>query len=267
MRLIAILLAFLASPLHAHEFWIEPLAYQIPADGRLEGHIVNGQSFGGVKLAYIPQRFHHFYQQLDEVSVAIEGRVGDSPALQADPLGEGLAVVTYQSTLSTISYETWEKFERFAEHKDFVGIHARHMARSLPEDGFSEGYTRYCKTLIGVGNGAGADQRIGLESEFVALTNPYTDDLSDGFRVQLFYQYGVRADTQIELYEKDPEGNVEITVHRTDADGIATLPVKAGYTYMIDAVVLRAPSPALATETGAVWETLWASLTFAAPEE
>jgi cobalt/nickel transport protein len=31
---------------------------------------------------------------------------------------------------------------------------------------------------------------------------------------------------------------------------------------LLDHVVLREPSPELAEKTGAVWETLWAALTF-----
>ena len=49
---------------------------------------------------------------------------------------------------------------------------------------------------------------------------------------------------------------------QTNAEGIAIVPVKAGYAYLLDNVLLREPSEALAQETGAVWETLWAALTF-----
>ena len=84
-----------------------------------------------------------------------------------------------------------------------------------------------------------------------------------GFR--LIQQH--RADAQVELFEKAPGGAVEITYHRTDARGIAMLPVRPGHAYMADAVVLRAPSAALAAERGVAWETLWAELNFAVPGE
>jgi hypothetical protein len=67
------------------------------------------------------------------------------------------------------------------------------------------------------------------------------------------------------VFEKAPDETVIITTVRTDAEGIATVPVKSGYTYMLDAVVLREPSDEVAAETGAVYQTLWANLTFAAP--
>ena len=44
---------------------------------------------------------------------------------------------------------------------------------------------------------------------------------------------------------------------------VARLPVRAGYEYLADAVVLRAVEPK--RETDAQWQSLWASLTFAVP--
>lgn len=265
MRKLALIFAILAAPVSAHEFWIEPTAYQVPEDGRLTGNIVNGQDFEGVILPYIPQRFVHFKNFADGRSIDVAGRTGDTPALDVPALAEGLNVVAYQARYATVDYENWEKFAKFAKHKDLGDLLARHQERGFPMENFKELYSRYSKTLIGVGNSVGSDQRVGLETEIVALTNPYTDDLSGGMKVQLFYQADVRADSQIEVFEKAPDDTVTIFLVRTDATGTATIPVKSGYSYMADAVVLRDPSENNASVTGAIYETLWANLTFAAP--
>ena len=117
---------------------------------------------------------------------------------------------------------------------------------------------------IAVGDGAGADREAGLETEIVALANPYTDDLSDGLPVRVLYQGAPRADAQVELFAKSPEGEVEITLLRTDAEGVALLPVTPGQVYLADAVVVRPLEPV--AEDDPVWESLWASLTFKVPE-
>ena len=127
-----------------------------------------------------------------------------------------------------------------------------------------ERYSRYGKALIAVGDGAGADREAGLETEIVALANPYTDDLSDGLPVRVLYQGAPRADAQVELFAKSPEGEVEITLLRTDAEGVALLPVTPGQVYLADAVVVRPLEPV--AEDDPVWESLWASLTFKVPE-
>lgn len=267
MRIFAALFAFsFALPAQSHEFWIEPQSYQVESDGKLQAGLVNGQEFEGTQLAFLPDRFIRFDMASGMRGADVENRIGARPALDMDPLTDGLHSIAYQSRLATLSYAEWDKFLSFAAHKDFQDIEARHDARGLPRTDFGEGYWRSAKTLIGVGDANGADRRMGLIVEYVALDNPYTDDLSNGLRVQLFFRDDIIADGQVELFEKAPDGTVDITLHRTDADGIAVLPVKAGHSYLVDHVVLRVPSAEIATQTNVVWETLWASLTFGVPE-
>lgn len=264
--LLIVLLVPAATPAMAHELWIEPVDFRPAADSKIAAHIVNGEKFKGFNLAYLPRNFKTFVTVSDGKAVPVEGRLGDSPALQLDQASEGLHIVVYQSTPDTVSYKHFDKFQSFADHKDFPDAREKHRERGLPEKNFREIYTRYSKSLIGVGGGAGEDSRTGLETELVALDNPYTDDLSDGMRIQLWYGDEVRTDAQVELFEKSENGKTGITLHRTDIHGIAVLPVKPGHQYMADAVVLREPSAVLAKENKAVWETLWANMTFQVPE-
>jgi hypothetical protein len=110
-----------------------------------------------------------------------------------------------------------------------------------------------------VGAGAGTDLRTGMATEFVALENPY-DDPGDTVRVQLWEGDSPRADAQVEIFDRAPDGITTIDTVRTDAAGIAEIPVRPGHSYLLDAVILRE-----ADTGGAVWRTLWAALTFAVP--
>ncbi len=255
-----------AVPVSAHEFWLEPSAYQIDADGRVQAAIVNGENFDGVELSYLPQQFQLFMQFSGERVAPVMGRLGDRPALNVEPLGEGLQIFIYKSNAATLTYQTFEKFQRFADHKDFADIADRHQERALPDADFTEVYTRYAKTLVAAGHGEGADLRTNLETEFVAITNPYDPVFMSNMSVQLWYRDHVRANAQVEVFEKAPDDSVNVSFYRTDGDGIAHFPVKPGYSYLVDAVVLREPNANVVAETGAVWETLWASLTFEVPE-
>lgn len=254
----------------AHELWIEPVVWQIPAEGKLEAMLVNGQNFAGndgsgLRLAYIPKWFTRFEMSLAAQTVPVPGRMGDTPALAMAPLGEGLHVAVYQSSGDVISYDGWAKFEIFIGHKGFAGIEQRHIARGVSQDRFSEYYTRYSKSLIAVGSGAGEDRDTGMQTELTALDNPYTFG-GDALRVRLTYQGQVRANTQIELFEKTAAGDVTRAVYMTDDQGVASLPVRPGLSYMADAVVIREPDAVLAAAKGVAWETLWANLTFAVPQ-
>jgi hypothetical protein len=254
-----------AAPALSHEFWIEPQDYQVDVGDTITANLVNGQQFGGTALGFFENRFTRFDLTVAGQTPPVIGRLGDRPALAMQAQQDGLYIYSYASTISRVRYQEWAKFQSFADHKDFADMRARHDARALPEADFWEAYSRFAKTLIAVGDGAGADQATGLETEFVMLTNPYVDP-ADTVDVQLFYQGNIRADVQIELFEKASDGSVAVTLHRTNAQGIGTLPVQAGHSYLVDAVVLREPSAELAADKDVVWETLWASLTFRMPD-
>ena len=250
----------------AHELWLQAEEYMIAPESRLVVNIVNGQKFRGHALPYLPNATVLLAEVVNGKVSDLTPRPGDRPALDIKAGAEGLHVLVYQSTIATLTYREFDRFLGFVTHKDLATSREEHLARGLPETGFKESYARFSKALIAVGDGAGADQRLGLETELVALANPYTDALPEGLPVQLFYQDAPRADAQIEIFEKDSEGEVYITTTRTNGAGIAHIPVVPGHVYMLDADVLRIPSAGLAADTGAVWESLWANLTFAVPD-
>jgi hypothetical protein len=164
-----------------------------------------------------------------------------------------------------LTYSDWDKFVAFVTEKDAAWVLDAHVARGLPDTGFVEVYSRYAKALVAVGDGAGRDRPQGLETEFVARANPYTAPL-EVLPVDLYYRGWPRANAQVEVFARAPDGTVEISALRTDGAGRVDVPVRPGYRYMLDAVVLREPdAPAGAAVRGAVWESLWANLTFAVP--
>lgn len=248
----------------AHEFWIEPDAYQVDPGEAMTARLRVGETFAGAEQTYLPRNFERFDMQCDGKLSEVLGRAGDRPALNVEATGEGLCVIIHQTRDYTLTYRDWQKFVNFVEHKDFDGVLQDHAARGLPETNFVELYSRYAKSLIAVGDGAGADTEVGLLTEIVAEANPYTDDLSEGLPLRVLFDGAPRADAQVELFAKAPDGQVDVTLHRTDDEGRVTIPVQAGYAYLADAVVLRALSPE--EDDDPVWESLWASLTFAVPE-
>ena len=257
----AFVISLIAASAIAHEFWIEPQEYQVQIGAPLIADLRNGQQFTGSKLAYFDKRTERFELIQDGKTIAYQARLGDIPALQTVAAQNGLLVILHETTESVLTYSEWNKFRKFTKHKGFADAIERHTARGLPQKGFKEIYRRFAKSLVGVGTALGSDTASGMETEFVAMANPYTDDLSKGFAVSLLYQGKPRANALIEVFARAPDDMVVITTLRTDAKGHALIPVNAGHTYLLDAVILREP----AQETDAVWETLWAAMTFATP--
>jgi len=248
-------------PVLSHEFWIEPEKYQVASGDSVVAKLRNGQKFKGAEQPYLDHRIARFEVIRDAEARPYLGRMGDMPAFTADFIQDGLAVLLHQTRPQTLTYESWEEFQSFIDHKGFAGVRPQHQALGLPDAGFTEQYTRFAKALVAVGQGSGMDQAAGLETEIVALANPYTDDLTYGLPVRLLYQGNPRPRAQVEIFAKAPDGTVSINKILTDAMGEAFIPVAPGHAYLLDAVVLR-PAP---TGKDYVWESLWAALTFAVP--
>ncbi|EPX77488.1 DUF4198 domain-containing protein [Litoreibacter arenae] len=249
---------------HTHEFWISPEAYVTQNGGKVQAQLRVGEEFGGASYSFNPKRFGRFDLVAHSQVTPVTGRLGDSPALNMAAPDSGLLTIVHETGDNLLTYTSLEKFAKFAKHKDFEWAVEDHVERGLPTDRFMERYRRYAKSLVAVGDGQGADSEVGLRTEIVALANPYTDALTE-FPVKVLLDGAPRADAQVELFEKTPDGEVAITLYRTDAKGIATFPVKAGHEYLVDAVELL-PLNEGDPAKFPVWLSLWASLTFKMPE-
>lgn len=265
-RFSLILLALLATTAQAHEFWLEPRAFQVESTETLEADLRNGENFKGISLSFFENRFTRFEMVMGDRVTPVSGRMGDSPALRVESVGQdGLLVILHETTPSSLKYATWEKFQKFVAHKDFKTAEADHLAAGWPQEGFRESYTRHAKALVAVGDGLGQDQAFGLKTEFVARTNPYDPDFAGTMVVDLFEEGQPRPDAQVEVFDRAPDGTVAVTLHRTDAVGVARIPVTAGHDYLFDAVVLRPAPPNPDDPRAPVWLTHWAALTFHVP--
>ena len=256
----ALFCALLPGLSSAHELWVEPQVWQLETGQDIVADLRNGENFKGSTLAWFPKNITRAEAVFGDDAVAYGGRLGDRPALVTPAAAEGLAILLHETTPSRITYKTWEKFAKFVAHKDLGISQAAHLAQGHPKEGFTESYTRHAKSLVNVGNGQGADREFGLETEFVALSNPYSVDFDQNMRVALFYNQEPRAGVQVEVFERAPDGMVKVSLTQTDAAGQAVVPVLPGHTYLFDAVVLRP-----GTQEGSIYDTLWAALTFHVP--
>ena len=244
----------------AHEFWIEAAEYQVDTGATIEAGIYNGQNFEGPELAWFERRIAMATWHAGANETRFENRTGERPALKIAEAPEGLVRLVYQSTPTELTYAEWAKFVSFVESKGHDWAVERHLARGLAQTGIRESYIRYCKALVAVGAGEGADVRAGMRHEIVALGNPY-GDVSGGLAIALYYEGAPLGGGQIDVFEKAPDGTVIKSQLESDAEGRAVVPVRPGHRYLLDSVVL------LEIEgDGASWESLWASLTFAVPQ-
>lgn len=246
----------------AHEFWIQPHDYRLAEGEPLVADVRVGMDFAGNNLAYMPASINSFKITDPLGNNNISGRIGDIPAVDITPERDGLQILNLFTTSSVL---TWDDFQKF---DDFVNLHGmgwvleRHKARGLPDTGFKEAYTRFVKSLVAVGDGAGEDHFLGMFFELVAGKNPYTDDMSGGMPITVMFRGQPLPDKQVDLFYRDTSGQVSRLSVQSDARGRAIIPNIGDGEYMVNVVHMIEPLAEDQARNGIVWHSLWGSITY-----
>lgn len=254
-----------SQPATAHEFWLHPLDFQPEIGTTLQVELRNGDSFEGVEIGYFSKRIDRFDWMQNQTHAAVNSQSGVFPVMTMALKQDGLMRLSYEAKLGVLQYGSLSKFLVFGAQKGFDNLENRHLQRNLPLGRFGVAYTRFCKTLIGVGGAIGQDHETGSELEFVAMNNPYTDDLSNGIALRLLYRGQPQPNTQVKTFERGPGGLVTTEIQHSNARGIVLIATKPAHSYLLDAALLRPPNEILGAKHNVVWETLWASITFSTP--
>lgn len=256
--LLCLLSALIGRAAQAHEFWIEPVRFEVAAGELLQAHVRVGQQMKGDSLPYIPQGFATFDLTVGATTRPVTSRLGDVPAVSEIAQPEGLLIFSYVSNDSQLTYTEPGKFEHFLEYEGIEWVKAEHARRGLPALGFTEAYQRFAKSLVKVGDGNGRDRALGLKFELVVETNPYTDRDRD-IVVQLLRQGRPFPAARINVFRRH-HGEIGRTPFTTDAEGRIRVPRRgAPGVYLLNAVHMTEPA---ANDYGIVWKSLWASTTF-----
>lgn len=255
--------AVLAAPIaKAHEFWIEPVAYEVNVGDQIEGVLRNGEYFKGSSYPYVTRLFTRFEIYNRAGGDPVQGRNGDSPALQVPTEKGGLHIAAYASTVQTVTYTEFERFQSFVTSKGLDAIIDQHRAEGLSEEKVIETYYRYAKALFKVGSGAGRDVKVGMPIELVAELNPYTSAGAEGVRFRLYWLGKPLPDWDVQVFKKVGDAaEGELAHYTTDKTGRVFIPADGGGEFLVNAVQITKPREADAARN-AQWESIWASTTY-----
>jgi uncharacterized GH25 family protein len=248
----------------AHDFWIEPATFR-PAPGeRVAVRLRFGDEFPGEVMPRRPSRIERF---------AIVGAGGESELFgfpDRDPAGyavaerPGLHLLVYDSNHARLTLEG-DRFERHLAEQGLERVSALRRERGTSAAAATEIYSRCAKALLMVNPAAekaapagGHDRRLGLPLELVPEVDPYT--LAGGGRLPLLLLYEGQplAGAWVEARS---DARPERVSGRTDAAGRVALDLPGPGFWLVKAVHMVDAPP----ETGADWESWWASLTFELP--
>lgn len=265
LRYLAIALILSTGPALAHEFWLEPLDFQIPSGAPLKAHIKVGEYFKGNTYAYLPGRFERFELTLNGQTEPVNTRLGTIPAVGQTIERAGLAILTYESTYEYLTYDDAETFRNFLKLDGLTWVAERHRERGLPASGFTEAYRRFAKAYVGVGTPEGEDRAQGLPLEWVLEQNPYTLDSGQPLTARLLWNNQPLADSLVRVFVRQDGGEVEEWRLTTSDSGRVSIPYRQGADYLVSSVHMIEATDATDPQQEAVWESLWASAVFHRP--
>jgi uncharacterized GH25 family protein len=246
----------------AHEFWVAPLDYQVQEGDQVQIDLRVGQMLEGRSYPYLSHKFNR-YQLSDRRGVHdLLGNEGNLPSVSYEASVPGLHVIAYEALPEFLVYDNFQAFDDYVREEGHAGLVDRHRERDLPEAGFTEAYVRNAKALIQVGPATedDLDRELGLPFEFITLKNPYNTD--DTLPVKLLWHGSEVYDAQVAVFNSNSKGKISRVTYRTDKSGIVQIRLAGGGTFLLSAVQLEESDP----DSGHVWESTWASLTFALPE-
>jgi uncharacterized GH25 family protein len=257
---VAVAGALLTAPMLAHDFWIEPSSFHPAAGSELAVSLRVGEHFRGDPVPRMDPKIVKFVL----ASVSGETPIGGLPA--TDPAGllrvaaPGLAVIGYRSQRTAITLEP-EKFEKYLADEGLDGVLAARKSRGEQSKAGNEVYSRCAKSLIAVGGtgNSGFDRALGFTVEIVAESNPVKLHAGDSMRVRVLHEGEPLAGALVKAIALDDPDNTLSA--RSGKDGRVAIRLARKGVWLVKTVHM-VPAP---KETGADWESLWASLTFEIP--
>jgi len=244
----------------AHDLWIEPTSFT-PERGRVVGlRLRVGQDFLGDPVPRDPGAIEEFVSATAAGVTAVPGRDGADPAGLIRPADRGLLVIGYRTRPFPIELPA-EKFNQYLADEGLDAVQRARARAGHEGTPARELFSRCAKSLLQAGPvGAGdTDRALGMRLELVARNNPYALRAGQSLDVRLLYERRPLSNALVvALNRRDPKMAVRV---RTDRDGRVRIPLGAAGPWLVKAVHMI-PAP---RDSGAEWQSFWASLTFQLP--
>jgi len=246
-----------AAASQAHDFWLDPGSFT-PAQSPVTISLRVGDTFPGEPFPRDPTHLERFVVAGPRGVATVGGRPGWDPAGYAPLTGAGVHVVGYLSTRQRI-VAAGTVFDGYVTKEALGDVIVTRAAVKAPEAPVRELFTRCAKSLVSFGDprAGGGDVALGLPLELVAETNPYTAAPGQTIVVRLLHRGEPLAGATVSA--RNPARPDMRLVQRTDSDGRAAFRLPQGGFWLVRAIHMLPSS----RDSGADWESLWASLTFA----
>lgn len=184
------------------------------------------------------------------------------PVLRRKVAREGAALVVMDRDF--VSTEgTYERFVGFLEHEGAVDL-LREAEKVHKDTKLRRRYARNLKALISVGEGGDRrlhGRRVGQELEILLLDDPWSVKLGTDLTVQILFRGKPVNGLAIKSLADTGDGSIAELHARTNADGVAEIPLEHRGSWVIRATLIR-PSD---DREAADWDTYYSTYSFLLP--
>lgn len=260
MIAIVVAVAGMNASVLAHDFWIEPSSFRAEAGAPVALALRVGDAYPGDPVPRNNAKIERFAAAGPSGETPIAGRDAAEPAGVLRVESPGLYVIGYRSRPSPVALDA-EKFEGYLREKGLDHVIEARAAAGQSDAPASEMFSRCAKTIVQCGSPAAAsasDRALGLRYEIIADGNPLALTPGAVLGVTVNYEGTPAAGRLVEAW--NPASGAPRQRARTDDLGHARFTIDHPGFWIV-ASVHMIPAPA---ESGAAWESLWASLTFEA---
>ena len=274
--IVGTLLLAVATTVRAHDFWLVPDAFAITPGGRITVRGQTSSLFPTSLSAVTTDRIVDATVYTASAAQRIRALSTDRASLRLvhSPSGTGQHVVAVQLAPRTIR-ESPASFRRYLDLEGAPEARERYeregLLPAIGGDSLTRRYAKYAKTVVEVGRGARAFQRVaGHPLEFVPLSDPSALRTGDTLRLRLillgkpapFARFhagsvpdrpGARLDTT--AARRAAARDVALT---TDSTGVASVVITGPGLWHARTLQIVPAAP----RSGADWDVHWATLVF-----
>jgi uncharacterized GH25 family protein len=266
-----IAIACSAAPCVAHDFWLQPDAYRVPADAPTAFTLQVGHGPYRQRSPIASARILRFDAIAPDgtvVDLRSELRLGGAAADGAFRLSEaGTSILVLRTDDRAQSHLPAIRFNDYLETEGLTPAIDERMRRQRSGADGSERYGRCAKTLVRVDTSPSdpidrSTIPVGLPLEIVPDVNPYEGSRRLTLPVHVNYFGHALEGALVKLTDLGNDAS-PVEVHRTDADGRATFKMPGEGAWLLNVIWTR-PSP---PEDETDFETVFSSLSFGVPSE
>ena len=195
-----------------------------------------------------------------QIDTAQWGVAGDTSTFRARTGGAGTYVLGVSTAPNVIALEA-KDFNLYLKEDGIPDVLEARRAGGELDRPARERYAKHVKALLQVGDARSEHfgSTLGYPAEIVPLDNPYALDRSGLLRVRMLVDGKPVANQYVVYGGRSPSGaRIAQRSVRSDADGVASIPVRAAGTWYVKFIHMAR----LENDAAADYESKWATLTF-----